>query len=105
MHGRLGFTHQGAPTRCPRRRAERCCPPGEPGAAAHPGRRHRHLRGPGFRRRGRPEVGGGRGVHPVDSLGLAGCHPAPGGRSAKRRSCGGGFCCLRHPRRGGTGQL
>lgn len=25
--------------------------------------------------------------------------------SAKRRSCGGGFCCLRHPRRGGTGQL
>lgn len=50
-------------------------------------------------------VAGGRGVHPVDSLGLAGCHPAPGGRSAKRRSCGGGFCCLRHPRRGGTGQL
>lgn len=22
-------------------------------------------------------------MHPVDSLGLAGCHPAPGGRSAK----------------------
>ncbi len=57
------------PTAARRRRAERCCPLWRTWRCQYPGRRHRHLRGPGIFDAVAARLVG-RGVHPADSLGL-----------------------------------